>query len=352
METISDLASKCIRCGFCLEACPTFGLSGDETESPRGRIYLIRTADAGLIPWGETREPLDHCLGCRACESACPSGVEYGKLLELARERLAPSARHRAILFGITRPLLFSIAARLRGIRPPRTKPIPRTRAAKGEVLLLEGCAMRVLYPHVHAATRRLLAKLGYGTVDLDLGCCGALEGHGGLLEQGVARASRIRELAENRPIITNSAGCGCWLKEQQVGKTWDVSEFLWEEGLHEHLRASNFRATVTYHDACHLAHGQKIRQQPRDLLKAIPGVTLVELTASERCCGSAGTYHLLHPDTAKELVSTKWNDIEATGAEIVVQGNPGCHSWLDANKRRGVRVAHLAEILDEALGG
>jgi glycolate oxidase iron-sulfur subunit len=217
-------------------------------------------------------------------------------------------------------------------------------------VLLLEGCAMRVLYPEVHAATRRVLAHAGFSTLDVDLGCCGALEAHAGQLDAGVKRAQHVKALAAGRPIVANSAGCGSWLKEQGIPGVCDLSEFLLENGLLDKLATSRFSARVTYHDACHLAHAQGIREQPRALLRAIPGLELIEMRDSDRCCGSAGIYNLTEPELALQMVETKWNEIEATGAEIVVQGNPGCQSWLEQNARPGTRVVHLAEILDEAL--
>ena len=388
MKSIDDLASACIRCGFCLEACPTYRLTGEESESPRGRIYLIRNADAGRISWLDTRPHLDRCLGCRACEPACPSGVQYGALLEMARERLGTPPGERMGLAALTRPALLKTAVALGEListdkmpssvsllfsEEPPTAAVPKVQAPaewppllerdlppiRGEVHLLLGCAMRVLFPRVHEATRRLLRRVGFRVTASDPGCCGALHAHAGALGDAHERVARVgTEFDGGLPIVVNSAGCGSWLKEQPefADRVCDLSEFLLREGLVEGLAAGpGLPITATYHDACHLAHGQGIRAEPRELLAAIPGATWVPLADSDTCCGSAGIYNLTQPTLARRLLDRKWKAVEATGSRIVVLGNPGCHAWLaQAARERGDRitVVHTAEMLEASFSG
>ena len=219
-----------------------------------------------------------------------------------------------------------------------------------GEVDLLEGCVMRVLFPGVHVATRRLLRRLGFEVRERDLGCCGALHAHNGLLDEARRLA---RALPSDLQIVVNSAGCGSWMKDSGVPAI-DISEFLVQNGLHDLLaQAKPFEKTITYHDACHLAHGQRVTQPPRQLLRAIPGVQWVDLRESDLCCGSAGIYNVTQPQTALELRNRKWANIEATGAEIVALGNPGCHAWLlQAPEASRVQVMHTAELLELVLQG
>lgn len=371
MAELSDLTTACIRCGFCLESCPTFVLTGEETESPRGRIYLVRSAEAGTIAWESVREPLDRCLGCRACEPACPSNVHYGQILELARERLErarPARLRRMVLETITKPGRMKLAQRVPlpswllakvssdpGVAPaampkpqaPYAWPEFMTNAErKGEVALLEGCAMRSLFPRVHEATRRLIQRAGYGIAELDLGCCGALHAHGGHLGEGKTMAEQVRRRSEGKTIVVNSAGCGSWLKENGLPAI-DLSEFLAANPIADSATGKPIR--VTYHDACHLAHGQKVTAPPRDLIKAMPDVELVEMNESDRCCGSAGTYTVFHPDMARKLRDRKVQNIEATEAEVVILGNPGCHAWIADG---GPKVLHLAEFLESRYSG
>lgn len=214
---------------------------------------------------------------------------------------------------------------------------------------------MRTMFSGVNAATGRLVRRLGHEPLPVDLGCCGALHAHAGRAKEGGKMAEVVFERANGLPIVVNSAGCGSWLKSAappgQV--VLDLSELLEREGLGGHLSRGRLEATATYHDACHLAHGQGVRAEPRALLAAIPGLLLVPLRDSDRCCGSAGIYNLTQPAMARALLEQKWAAIEETGASIVVMGNPGCHAWLAqaaAEKGNGVRVMHLAEVLDEAL--
>lgn len=396
-RTLDELAAHCIRCGFCLESCPTFVLTGEETESPRGRIYLARSAEAGKLDWEAARPHLEHCLGCRACETACPSGVEYGAILEMARSRLEaskPNTKTKLLLKGITDPgtMRLQLAASrlvpgkklptllsklLSGEAPEAEK--PRTQAPsgwapldesempaiRGEVFLLEGCAMRVLFPRVHEATRRLLRRLGYVVRTSNAGCCGALHAHAGLIDEGAAMAHSVAAAMPGElPVIVNSAGCGSHLKDvaahgvpELAGRVMDISEFFLREGLADLLPRSNGLAGVaaTYHDACHLAHGQKVTQPPRALLDAVPGLDIRPLAESDMCCGSAGIYNVVQPRTARKLLNRKWANVEATGATLCVLGNPGCHAWMaQAAREKGakVRVLHLAEALEAAFSG
>ncbi len=388
MSHLTDLTTQCIRCGFCLESCPTFVLTGEETESPRGRIYLARSAEEGKVAWEDAKPHLDKCLGCLACTTACPSGVKYGEILELARDRVGKSIPKKALLTGMTKPSLLRVQLQLgrllpgkrvpkllsqllSGQAPEAEKPTLPTPfhfpplqesdlpPAKGEVYMLEGCAMRVLYPQVHEATRRLLRRVGYTVRQVPQGCCGALHAHNGYLDQAKSmRSDLLSRFPGGLPIVVNSAGCGSWLKDAGTGLVQDASEFLLSGGLVEVLKSritpeGKRGPKVTYHDACHLAHGQGVRSAPRDLLTAIPGVELVELAESDMCCGSAGIYNIAQPKMARNLLERKWRNVDATGAKIVATGNPGCHAWIaQAAREHGdeVRVMHTLEVIELAL--
>ncbi|HLO99307.1 MAG TPA: (Fe-S)-binding protein [Fimbriimonas sp.] len=231
---------------------------------------------------------------------------------------------------------------------------------------MLEGCAMSVLYPRVHQATQNLLARIGYQTIQVNQGCCGALHAHNGDLPTAQKLAKQlIKDLPKDVPIIVNSAGCGSVMKEYSqllqsdqddfTSRVFDLSEFLYREGLIDHLRQAPGLpgTTITYHDACHLAHGQRIASIPRELLAAIPGATLVELDEANTCCGSAGIYNILQPAMARKLLDRKVENINKTGATIVATGNPGCHGWIaqGCEEQRSARVMHTAEVLEAAFG-
>ena len=408
MKPLDELTSRCIRCGFCLESCPTFVETGEETESPRGRIYLARSANEGLIPWGHIQPHIDQCLGCRACETACPSGVEYGQILEIARDRLErenPNKGKAMLLDGLSHPwkLKLQLAASkfLPGQRIPdflarklsdekqeADRPNPQKAYSwaaldestlppvRGEVYLMEGCVMSVLFPGVHQASRRLLRRVGYEVREAKAGCCGSLHLHVGYLDKARELAEKlVQAMPGDIPVIVDSAGCGSTMKEYSdlgsrtsdrgpeephlsafSNRVFDVSEFLLANGLADELKkAKNLTTKATYHDACHLAHSQKIRTQPRELLEAIPGLEVVPLNEADMCCGSAGIYNLTQPQMARRLLERKWKNIEATGVRFAVLGNPGCHAWIaQAAKEHGgkVKVVHTAELLESAFSG
>lgn len=411
-----EKAVRCIRCGFCLDACPTFRLTGNEAASPRGRIYLMRSVSEGVLPIKDgVLQYLDSCLGCRACETACPSGVEYASILEHYRARIEqsdarPSVQRWArnqLLNTLTSPrrlrLLLTMGRAFSGLlgrsgtlpRPlaglltgdPRSRItlpamstrgrprlLPERHAALGSrratVAVLEGCVMRVLYAGINEATVRVLQQNGCEVLTpRGAGCCGALDAHAGRLEQARAHARALIDALEPLDfdaLVINSAGCGSTVKEYGelladdpaysrraaalAAKTRDISEFLVERGLE--APTGRLEVTVAYHDACHLAHGQKITAQPRALLRAIPGLRLVELPESDTCCGSAGIYNLTQPNMARRLLDRKCERILATGAAVVATANPGCLAWIEQGMReRGatVRVLHPVELLDAA---
>lgn len=406
---------ECVHCGICLSVCPTYDLLGNEAASPRGRIYALRALAEGKTELTENVvSHLDSCLGCRACETACPSAVHYGEWLTAARGKIekefprpGKDRRARQVLLNLlTNPAALAPAmfgARMmtglfgKGGGPvgmvnkflfgehapempipkdasPKVKPLPDFTPAKGKrratVIVLGGCVMQVLFQRVNHATIRVLAENGCDViVPRTAGCCGAFHMHNGFLDEARERAKTLIQEYERREfdaIVINSAGCGSSMKEygelfhddpawharaeKIVAKSKDVSEFLAELGLvpppHE------FRKRVTYHDACHLAHAQKVRSAPRELLKAIPGLELVEFKDPDWCCGSAGIYNFLQPELASQLQEKKVTNILAVQPDVVVTGNPGCHSWIEAGIRaRGSSavVKHTIEVLDEA---
>jgi glycolate oxidase iron-sulfur subunit len=404
-ETLRGLRA-CVHCGICLPQCPTYLVLEEEMDSPRGRLYLMRAAAEGrtaLTP-GMARH-LDLCLGCRACETACPSGVPFGRLLETARAELvragvrAPATDHgalRVLLEVFSRPARLAALARalrlyqrsgmqtavralgvlrpfkrLRALEallpsvPPPGAALPEITPARGKrrgrVGLLTGCVQRVFFPHVNRETARLLAAAGWDVVaPRGQGCCGALHLHAGRLDDFRAQAGAlVRAFPPDLDfIVANAAGCGSALKEyghwldgaeEFSTKTRDVSELLAEATL----PLAELPLAVTYHDACHLAHGQKVRAEPRALLRRIPGLRLVELAESDLCCGSAGVYNILEPELAAELGRRKIERIRETGVRVVVTGNPGCITQIVGEARRrglALEVLHPVELLGRAL--
>ncbi|MFN3730018.1 MAG: (Fe-S)-binding protein [Fimbriimonadaceae bacterium] len=392
---ISDVAAHCIRCGFCIESCPTFVLTGDESQSPRGRIYLSRRAAEGDLDWQDAAPALDTCLGCRACEPACPSGVAYGSLLEMARERVVAQRPDRGtslLLWSLTEPkglAITKLATRfIGGQKPPAIMAkrlsdqppqavLPRQDHRKwgGEVapgpdpvFIVQGCVMDAFFSTEQEATRRLLRRVNFqaGNDQYLQGCCGALHAHAGHWEDAVRRARILAIQAKgNAPIVTNSAGCGSFLKE--VGhrekdlasfssRVRDISEVLAERGLPRLLEQSPGLDTVaTYHPACHLANAQRVIDPPLALMDAVPGLRRVELPDAGTCCGSAGIYNLTQPTMARRLLDRKMGAVMQSHASVVVTGNPGCHAWIaqGARERGGqVRVEHTVTLLEAAFSG
>jgi glycolate oxidase iron-sulfur subunit len=403
-----DAIRKCVHCGICVPQCPTYQELGEEMDSPRGRLYLMRAVAEGRIGLTEgVGQHFDRCLGCRACETACPSGVPFGELLEATRAQL--EHRRRAKRSGLFTSFVYRVLpnpARLGALLTPirlyqrsgmqrlvratgvlRALPrlaamdamLPKVRASaalpevtpaqgprRGRVGLLAGCVQRHLYPHVNRDTVRLLSLAGYDVVvPRGQGCCGALALHAGRLDEFRAQAGALAAVfgADVDAVVTNAAGCGSAMKEYGhwladapaaralAARTRDVSELL--AGAELPLRRLD--ATVTYHDACHLAHGQRIRTQPRDLLRRIPGLTLVELPESDVCCGSAGVYNLFQPEMAERLLERKVARVLETRASIVAAGNPGCLLQIARGLRErgaGVEVLHPVELLARAVAG
>lgn len=351
-RALYDKTVKCIRCGFCLEDCPTFALTGEETESPRGRIYLVRSAIEGQISWKDPRKHLDLCLGCRACETACPSGVEYGSILEMAREKMeadAPPLRRmlkRMLLAAITSKAITLIpfkkipGMRARIPRRESRKAFPGANSAApiGELYLLTGCVMDNLYHTTNQAARFLLERQGYGVMELRGVCCKALHRHTGI-------AGEEPSLPRDKPIVVTSAGCGSSLKD----RGYDARDLT--EVLTDVKPSRSDPVTVVYQEACHLLHGQKIKDQPRRLLDGMPGVTRVEIEEPGMCCGSAGIYNIMQPGLARQLLDRKWASIERAKPQVVVTGNPGCLAWLTQaaeEHKSEIRVVHIARFIAE----
>jgi glycolate oxidase iron-sulfur subunit len=402
-----------VSCGLCLNDCPTYRVLGDEADSPRGRIQLIRALIAAPHPPGETLAPpdpsavahLDACLVCRACETVCPSLVPFGRIMEGAREEIAertdrggPIARavRAALIDVVTRPWLLSIATTLatlyersgvralaRRILPRRLRDMESLVAARegpayrpieregSDTQLFAGCVMRAGFGETQRATVRALERSGRRVgAPTDQACCGALHAHAGL-------GGRARELARRNvrafagtegPVVVTAAGCGAHLKayghllrsDPDVGpeevdrfaaRVRDATEIVTpvdtSRGLERPLR-------VVYQDACHLAHGQGIRRQPRDLLRAMRGVEIVPIADPERCCGSAGVYNLTHPEVAQELQRQKVRAILAARPDAVVSANPGCILQIRAGLREAesdVPVVHLMRFIDDPAG-
>ncbi len=386
----------CVHCGLCLAACPTYVELGTEADSPRGRIQLVRGLSEGtLAPTAEVTRHLDLCLGCRACETACPSGVPYGRIIEAARpaveaRRSAPMRlARRALATILTSPrlrrLAFAPARLVAGRRVLARVPLaryatalPRTRpralpaaiepegTRRGTAVLLTGCVADELFPATNVATAHLLARAGVRVlVPRDLGCCGALAAHLGVADQAARLASNVaRVVHESRAdwIVSNAAGCGAHLRgvghvlpgdraaARVAAVARDALELLAELGLPPPRGRLDRRIAV--HDPCHLAHGQGVRAQVRALLATIPGTTLVDLPESDWCCGSAGTYNLTEPAMAARLLARKLARVEESRAEIVAAANPGCVLQMRAGAiDRGLDVAveHPIDLLAAA---
>jgi glycolate oxidase iron-sulfur subunit len=409
--------ARCIHCGLCLNACPTYRLWNLEADSPRGRIHQMIHVEESDVPVTDSFvDHIDKCLDCRACETACPSGVEYGKLVEYARARierdyqrplLSRIARelvyrrllpHPKRIAGVARLLRFyqrsglQSMARFTGILrllgvDKRERLLPRvdgnffydrlgkTFPAIGErrarVAFFTGCVANVTFAELNAATIRVLTANGCEVVipDGQL-CCGALAAHAGIRDvaRELARKNlRAFLLNDVDAIVTNAAGCGSTLKEYDrvftpdeaeyvqaaafAKKTRDVTEFLAALGLSAPLKALPLR--VTYQDSCHLLHGQKVREAPRKLLRAIPGLDLVELPYSDLCCGSAGVYNVTQTEASLDLLAEKMRHASATRAQVIATSNPGCLLQLRAGAEMhhtNQQVLHVIELLDQAI--
>lgn len=402
---ILEAALDCVHCGLCLSSCPTYLETGREQSSPRGRIYLFRGVAEGRIGLNADVAAEAHlCLGCRACETACPSGVEYGRLLELVRADVADAGLRSGVAARLERAALRHIVPRPRRLRamigllgaaqtlrldrlarlvapkalrpaldlvpqvPPRAerRPLPERTAAQGErrgaIGFFVGCVMPELFGEVNAASVRVLAANGFDVVvPPSQGCCGALQAHAG--DEGVAHAlarENISAFAELDVVILNSAGCGAalrdsghWLPDEAeplARSVRDISEFLIEVGLRPPTRSLDLR--VCYDDPCHLLHGQGVGAAPRELLRSIPGVTLVEHADPGACCGAAGTYNVTQPEMSRAVLERKLDALEAAAPDVVATGNPGCLMQLRAGARsRGLelRVEHPISLLDAA---
>jgi glycolate oxidase iron-sulfur subunit len=413
-----DLLSDCVHCGFCLPACPTYGSWGDEMDSPRGRIDLMKGLAEGAIALDETVvDHIDACLGCMACVTACPSGVQYDLLIEATRAKIeheyvrpVEDAAFRRMIFslfpyperlrlmayplyaaaksglqgavrklGLTK-LLPKRLAELEALAPPLSREdlgarLPVFTAAQGErrgrVALVAGCVQRVFFPGVNAATIRVLSAEGFDVIVPDgQGCCGALSLHSGRDEeaQAFARALIARfEYEAFDHILINAAGCGSTLKsygelfaaepamraraQRFAGRVADINEFL--AGIEPRAPRGPFPVRVAYHDACHLAHAQRIREQPRALLRSIPQLELVEIPQGEQCCGSAGVYNLLQPESAHEIGERKVANVLAVAPGLLASANPGCTLQIQSILReRGLVLdaLHPIEILDRSI--
>jgi glycolate oxidase iron-sulfur subunit len=410
----ADLLDDCVHCGFCLPTCPTYQLWGEEMDSPRGRIYLMGVGLGGEPMTPEMVQHFDACLGCMSCVTACPSGVQYDKLIEATRAQV--ERRHpRPLRDRLLRRAIFSVfpyPKRLHALRGPlrayqasglsgtvrrglgRVFPrlaaleslapplgtyeriparLPARGPRRGTVGMLLGCVQREFFPGVNAATARVLAAEGFDVVAPPTqGCCGALSVHNGREDEAQSFARKLIDAFDGAGadwIVVNSAGCGSAMKEYGelladdpgyaqrakdfAARVRDVSELLAEQG--PVAPRHPLPVTIAYHDACHLGHAQGIRAQPRQVLRGIPGLTLREIPDADICCGSAGIYNILNPQAAGELGERKARNVLSTGAPLLVTANPGCLMQVAAaldGLGEPVRLAHTIEVLDASIRG
>lgn len=413
-----ELLKACVHCGMCLSSCPTYRLTGQEMSSPRGRLWMMSAVAEGRMELLDPAfdEQMYQCLNCRACEAVCPSGVQYGPLVEASRAQLEQH-RHRPLLQRAVRRVtlgwMFADASRFRAfigltriyqrsglsaiarrtgilrllglqdaeamLPPLRSRPllpgieswIPETQRQRA--VIFNGCIMGAAFGDVNRAAGRVLAHNGTAVeVPVDQQCCGALQVHSGMMEEARKLARRNIDAfapVDNEAIVVTAAGCGAALKEyghllaadceyaeKAVSfsrRVKDFTEFLAEAPLTP--PSGKVDMTVTYQEPCHLVHAQRISAQPRALLAAVPGITLIEMQESSLCCGSAGIYNLLRKDFADKLGDRKAKNTVDTGADAVITANPGCYLQLRSSLRRmGAQtdVKYLIEILDEAYGG
>ena len=416
MTDLDSLLKSCVHCGFCLPACPTYLLWGEEMDSPRGRLHLMKAVSDGRAPiGGRFTEHMDACLGCLACVDACPSGVEYGVLIEAARARIEQSSArttvdrlYRRLLFAVlpfptrlrwlTVPLALWVHARpwlercgiverlpsrLRALAslaptvtsaaplPPET---PAVGPARGRVGLLTGCVQRVVFADVNRATANVLSAEGYDVVaPVEQGCCGALSLHAGFDEQARQLARRLIDTFESTGtdrIVVNVAGCGSAMKDygrlMADDPEWaerarafservrDISEMLAENGSPRAPRHP-LAVLVAYHDACHLAHAQGVREQPRAMLASIPELRLVPIPETDICCGSAGIYNLVQPVAAAALGDRKMSQIATVTADMIATANAGCLLQIASagrRARRNLSVLHPIQLVDASIRG
>jgi glycolate oxidase iron-sulfur subunit len=406
-EEIYQRSLDCVHCGLCLPACPTYRETGREVSSPRGRVYLMRGVAEGRIPLADVvAEEAFLCLGCRACETACPSGVRYGSMLERLRaqvedaglrggvarriERFAlrhvvPHRRRlRAAVDALAlaqRTGLDRLAAKLlpaplanapsllprvppRAARAPLPERVPAQGARRGGVAFFAGCVMSELFAETNAATVRVLAREGFEVwIPRAQGCCGALQAHAGDARTAHALARENLRVFGAEPfdaLISNSAGCGAALRDAGdwlpgegapfAAQVRDVCEWLDAAGLRAPL--GRVDARVCYDDPCHLVHGQRVSAAPRRLLAAIPGLTLVAHADPESCCGAAGTYNLTQPEMSRAVLARKIAALAAADPDLVASGNPGCLMQLRAGLAGAglrARAVHPVELLDQA---
>jgi glycolate oxidase iron-sulfur subunit len=389
----------CVHCGLCLPTCPTWQATTMETESPRGRIYLMRALAEGRVADGNTIRPfLDRCLDCRACETACPSGVHYGELLESTRAAMERAAPRRGLAAWLVRTLLWHVVARQRRLRaacfglraaellglrwlatrtrllpaafaelaprmPPRRErrplptglhvPPPGVQRRSVRVALFTGCVMEPLFGRVHRATLQVLLANGFEVVvPAAQRCCGALLVHSGRPDRARELArSNVAAFAEADVVVDNAAGCGCAMGEYGhllgdaagaafAQKRRDICTFLAHEGLS--AEPAECHARAAYDDPCHLCHGQGVRRAPRELLARVPGLEIVPHARPEECCGSAGIYNLLQPELASTIGRRKAESLVAARIDLVLTGNPGCMLQIDSHLRR---LGHLRPV-------
>lgn len=413
-----ELLRACVHCGMCLPSCPTYRLTGQEASSPRGRLWLMKSVADGRLSMldPEFDEQMYQCLNCRACEAVCPSGVQYGPLVEASRDQLEQH-RKRPLWQRLAREGMlswpFQDVKRMRaGVRllrvyqrsgvsvllrksgvlramklenlermvPPISEPalVPGRESwtpkhATSKAHIFNGCVMGSVFSNVNRATGRVLAHNGYDT-DVPVGqqCCGALHSHSGMLDEARKLARKNIDAFEKygeSVIVVNAAGCGAALKEYPhllkddpdysgravsfSARVKDVSELLGARDPVKPTHAVN--GTVTYQEPCHLAHAQRITEQPRRLLRSIPGLKIQEMKESSMCCGSAGIYNIIRKEMADDLGDRKARCIGETHADTVITANPGCHMQLRTSLIRNGQekpVRHIVEVLDEAYGG
>ncbi|WP_425331161.1 (Fe-S)-binding protein [Jeotgalibacillus proteolyticus] len=409
--------ADCTHCGMCLESCPTYELTGQEQHSPRGRVHLIKSVAEGKIAVNEQfMDPVYTCLDCRACTTACPANVDVGGLIEEARGQIrqsmpltgAKGAVSKLFLNGIfphqnrlnslggalklyqksgmqkviRKSKLINVMPKhlveMEAIMPKVHMPvkkkyknesvIPAKGTPKGDVALLTGCVMDVMFSDINEATINVLTRNGSNVrIPQNQTCCGALHVHAGDRDSGRKLAKQnIKAFSDAEKIIVNAAGCGCMMKEyaelfREVEPEWhdravafsekveDVSKYLYDTGYEKPKASINKR--ITYHDACHLAHGQNVREEPRDILLKIPGVEMVHMPNADRCCGSAGIYNITNPEMAGEVLESKMKNVP-DDVDMISMGNPGCMLQMAMGVQkygRNQKIVHTVQLLDWA---